>query len=173
MQTVQILAICGSLRARSSNLSLLQATQKLAPDNWEITFFEGLSELPHFNPDQDTDQPPVAVTDFRDLLRRADGLVICTPEYAHGLPGSLKNALDWTVSSGEWMEKPALVLNASLTAYFAHESLVEILTTIMADVLPHRIGISGNKMDVQAMVENEEIASKLRLAIAELSARIQ
>jgi len=168
MKTFQILAISGSLRSRSSNLSLLKAAQQLAPENFQISFYGGLSQLPHFNPDCDTETPPVAVADLRAWLRASDGVIICTPEYAHGLPGTLKNALDWTVSSGEWMEKPVLILNASPVSHFAHDSLVEILTTIMARTISHRIGLSGNKMDELAMLDNTEITSKLIESLGEL-----
>ena len=168
MKPCQILAISGSLRSRSSNLSLLKAAKQLAPENFQITFYDGMGQLPHFNPDQDTETPPVAVADFRAWLRASDAVIICTPEYAHGLPGTLKNALDWTVSSGEWMEKPVLILNASPISHFAHDSLVEILTTIMAKTISHRIGLSGNKMDEQGMLENSEIVRKLSEALDEL-----
>jgi chromate reductase len=172
MNKIKILAICGSLRARSSNLSLLHATESLTRDSCEFTYFEGLGELPHFNPDLDVDGVPAPVAQLRASIRYADGIVICTPEYAHGLPGSLKNAIDWTVSSGEWMEKPVLILNASLMSHFAHDSLVEILTTIMAKVLPYRIGLPGNGVDVDAIVGNEEIRSKIATAAAGLQRAI-
>jgi chromate reductase len=168
MNKTKILAICGSLRARSSNLSLLQATESLTSELFEFTYFEGLGELPHFNPDLDLDDVPDSVAQLRTSIRDADGIVICTPEYVHGLPGSVKNAIDWTVSSGEWMEKPVLILNASLMSHFAHDSLIEILTTVMAKVLPRRVGLPGNSMDVSAMVESEEIRSKILTAAEDL-----
>lgn len=170
MKNIQILAISGSLRSHSSNMSLLQAAEQLAPAHFEFIFFEGLTQLPYFNPDDDNENPPKMVAAFRALIRASDGIMICTPEYAHGLPGTLKNALDWTVSSGDWMGKPVLVLNASPISHFANDSLIETLTTIMAKTINHRIGISGNKMDAQAMAENEEIAAKLKVALKEFEA---
>ena len=110
---MRILAISGSLRAGSSNSTLLEAASVLAPASVEFRIYRGLGDLPHFNPDLDTDPPHPAVLDFRNQLSWADGVAISTPEYAHGVPGTLKNALDWVVGSGEFFEKPVFLLNAS------------------------------------------------------------
>ena len=96
MKTLRILALCGSLRAASSNKSLLQAAQRLAPDNIDIQFYDGLAGLPHFNPDLDGDAPAASVLDLRRQVGSADGLLVSTPEYARGVPGSLKTR--WTGS---------------------------------------------------------------------------
>jgi NAD(P)H-dependent FMN reductase len=168
MKPIHIMAICGSLRSRSSNLSLLKATEALAGSRCEFTFFKGLGELPHFNPDLDLEVPPKPVAALRALLAEADAIVICTPEYVHGLPGSLKNAIDWTVSSGEWMEKPVLILNASPISHFAHDALVEITTTLMAKVVARTIPLLGNKLDTNGMLANETIREGLEAAINDL-----
>ncbi len=172
----KILALCGSLRAQSSNARLLHVAQKLAPAGVQITLFEGLGELPHFNPDLDTDldtdESPASVADFRAQLRNANGILICTPEYAHGLPGSFKNALDWTVSSGEWMEKPTLILKSS-RSNFAHDSLVEVLTTIMAKIRVCEVFLTGNGMDETAMLADETLAATLRGGLADFAAQIE
>src|SRR5437764_1175741 len=98
---VRILAISGSLRAVSSNTALLRAAAALAPEGVEVELYGGLGDLPHFNPDLDDpdhkDREPAAVTDLRARVRSADGLLIAAPEYAHGVPGAMKNALDWLV----------------------------------------------------------------------------
>ena len=96
---IRLLAICGSLRAVSTNAALLQAAALLVPECMVIEHYDGLSRLPHFNPDLDVDPPPPPVRDLREAIRRADGLIVSSPEYARGVPGSLKNALDWLVSS--------------------------------------------------------------------------
>jgi NAD(P)H-dependent FMN reductase len=106
----------------------------------ELTFelFRGIADLPHFNPDIDREEdvPPPAVAAWRAAIRGADGVIISCPEYAHGLPGSFKNALDWLVSSGEFMEKPTLLLNASPSGgQFAQSALAETLRMIGAIVL--------------------------------------
>ena len=97
---LRIIAISGSLRAVSSNTALLRAASGLAPQEVEVTLYENLAELPHFNPDLEGAEPR-SVTDFRSLLHSSDAVLISSPEYAHGVPGALKNALDWLVSSGE------------------------------------------------------------------------
>jgi len=130
---VKIIAISGSLRARSSNLALLRAAAAIAPAGMEVAIYDGLASLPHFNPDDDEEgvAPPAPVAALRALLADADGIVISTPEYAHGLPGSLKNALDWLVSDGALVDKPVAILSASpIGGQFAQASLVEILTTM-------------------------------------------
>jgi NAD(P)H-dependent FMN reductase len=83
----------------------------LGSPNLEFELFSKLSELPHFNPDLDVEPGPPPVQNFRSELRRAQAVVISTPEYAHGLPGTLKNALDWVVRSGELREKPIALVN--------------------------------------------------------------
>src|SRR5579859_4480587 len=110
---MQFLAISGGLRAASTNTSLLRAAAVLAPEDVTIKLYDGLGDLPHFNPDLDTELPPLAVARFRLRLRNAAGVIISTPEYAHGVQGVLKNALDWLVASGELYEKPVAIFSAS------------------------------------------------------------
>src|SRR5690349_783719 len=100
-RSMRIFAISGSLRASSLNTAVLQAAVALAPPGVEIVLYDGLSRLPHFNPDVDGEIALAPVADWRTRLRAADGVLISSPEYAHGVPGSLKNALDWVVGSGE------------------------------------------------------------------------
>src|SRR5260370_22765829 len=111
----RIVGLSGSLRARSSNTALVRAAFALVPATTETVLYEGVGTLPHFNPDldQEGDIPPPTVAGLRTLLCTADGFIVSVPEYAHGLPGAFKNALDWVVSSGELAHKPVLVLNAS------------------------------------------------------------
>ena len=93
---MRFLAISGSLRLASSNTALLRAAALVAPEGVEIILYRGLGDLPHFNPDLEAAEPP-SVTEFREQVRISDGLLISSPEYAHGVPGVLKNALDWLV----------------------------------------------------------------------------
>src|SRR5678815_5767847 len=97
---MRILAISGSLRRVSSNTTLLRVVGVLAPAGVEVTLYEGLADLPAFNPDLEGAEPSSLLA-FRAQLKEADGAFISSPEYAHGVPGSLKNALDWIVGSGE------------------------------------------------------------------------
>lgn len=136
---MKVLAVSGSLRRESSNMALLRATASVAPAGMEFVFYEGLASLPHFNPDLDgeTDVPPEPVREWRAAVAAADAVLISSPEYAHGLPGSLKNALDWLVSSGELIDVPVILLNASPSGgRHAQASLAETLTMLSARVLP-------------------------------------
>jgi chromate reductase len=130
----KILAICGSTRRTSTNLNVINAIRNLYADIAELDTFEGLSEIPHFSPDLDNDNPPKNVADFREQLKQADGILICTPEYAMGVPGTLKNAIDWTVSSMEFSHKPVALITASTAGHKAHHSLMETLRVIEADI---------------------------------------
>src|SRR5438105_3467377 len=115
---MRILTISGSLRSASSNTTLLRAAAALAPEGVEIILYDGLGDLPHFNPDLEEANLP-SVMDFRARLRAADGVLISSPEYAHGVPGVMKNALDWVVGSGEFVDKPVALLNASPRSTYA------------------------------------------------------
>ena len=131
----RLLAISGSLRAGSSNMALLQAARLLAPPLLEVEIYEGLASLPHFNPDLDSDAPPPSVSDFRTRIRAADGLVISSPEYARGVPGALKNALDWLVSVEDFAGKPVALFNASPRADHAQAALRLTLETMAARMI--------------------------------------
>ena len=126
---VRLLFLCGSLRGASTNMALLRTALGLLPANTVATLFTGMGDLPHFNPDDDHNPLPAAVVELRDALRAADALLICTPEYAGGLPGSFKNLLDWTVGGTE-IERPVGWVNVSTAptgARSAHESLRAVL----------------------------------------------
>lgn len=135
MTAIRILAISGSLRAASSNTTLLRAAAELAPQGVEVILYEGLGDLPHFNPDLDGATAPPAVSVWRSKIRDADGVVFSVPEYAHGVPGVLKNGLDWVVGSGEFVDKPVALFNASPRGTYAQASLTETLTVMSAKVV--------------------------------------
>ena len=117
----------------------------------DLKKFEDISEIPHFNPDLDNDDPPPHVLDFREQLKYADGVLICTPEYAMGVPGTLKNAIDWTVSSMEFGHKPVALITASTAGHKAHHSLLETLRVIEADIpASSQLVISHVKIKVHA-----------------------
>ena len=165
---LRILAISGSLRARSSNTALLRLAAELAPEGMRVEQYDGLASLPHFNPDDDVDVPPPPVLELRARVGEADGLLFCSPEYAHGVPGSLKNALDWLVASVELPHKPVALLNASPWATHAQDSLVETLTLMSARVVRDAsVRIPVNRGDVAAdgAIENPEIRQALRAAL--------
>lgn len=135
---MRILAISGSLRAESSNTALLRAAARIASPGTQVVVYDGLAALPPFNPDldRDGDEPAPAVAALRAEISAADGVIISSPEYAHGVPGVLKNALDWLVSYPEFAGKPVVLWNASAAGgEHAQASLVEILKTMSARVL--------------------------------------
>lgn len=165
---MRILGISGSLRAVSSNTALLRAAAALAPAGVEITLYEGLGDLPHFNPDLEACEPP-AVTGLRERVRWADGLWISSPEYAHGVPGVLKNALDWLVGGEEFVDKPVALLNASPRSTHAQESLAEIVRTMSARLVTEAsvaVPLLGRKLAAAGIAADPELAAILRAAIA-------
>ena len=125
---IKILAIPGSLRANSSSNKILSAVLSMAPTEVAVELFDGVGKLPHFN---DSDEADPRVEEFRTKINTADAVLICTPEYAFGVPGSLKNALDWTVASGEFIDTPVGLITASSQGEKGHAALLLILTAIL------------------------------------------
>jgi len=172
---MRILAISGSLREASSNTQLLRAMAALAPEHVEIVLYGGIGALPHFNPDLDGEAAPASVVDFRTALGEADGVIISCPEYAHGVPGVLKNALDWIVGSGEFVEKPVALINASPRATHALASLTETLTMMAARIVPEAsiaVPLPGRALPEGGIAADDEIADMLRRATASLALAI-
>jgi len=171
---VSFLTISGSLRAASTNSLLLEALQDLAPPEVTVIPYRGLAELPAFNPDvemQGEAALPGPVQVFRRALGEAAAVVISSPEYAHGVPGALKNALDWVVGTGELVDKPVSLLNPSPASRFAHPSLAETLTVMSARVVEGAsltLPLAGKKLDRAALVATEAFAAPLRAALAAL-----
>ena len=133
---MKIIGISGSLRTISLSTALLKTAATLAPCDVKLMVYDGIGNLPHFNPELDKEPAPAAVSDFRSQLNSSAGVVISTPEYAHGIPGALKNALDWLVACGELYDKPVALSSASPYARFAPASLIETLTVMMARLIP-------------------------------------
>jgi chromate reductase, NAD(P)H dehydrogenase (quinone) len=134
-----VLLISGSLRQRSTNSAAHRAVVQFEPDSHASTLYEGMADLPAFNPDLDGDPPPPGVVHLRQAVKDADALLFSTPEYAGGLPGSFKNLLDWTVGDarpGSIYKKPVGWLNvAARGAPHAHESLRRVLGYVDADIV--------------------------------------
>jgi chromate reductase, NAD(P)H dehydrogenase (quinone) len=165
---MRILAISGSLRAASSNTILLNAAAALAPENVEVIVYRGLADLPHFNPDFDGDAAHPAVADFRFRLCKSSGVVISSPEYAHGVPGVLKNALDWLVRSGELYEKPVALFSASPRATFAQASLTETLKVMTARLISEAsttVPLLGNNLDESGVISDPDMSQAIRSAL--------
>jgi chromate reductase, NAD(P)H dehydrogenase (quinone) len=172
---MKILAISGSLRADSSSTSLLDAAGLVAPLDVTVTMYNGLASLPHFNPDLDDEGavPPREVAELRRQTGEADALIISTPEYAHGVPGSLKNALDWLVSSLEFPGIAVGLINPSHESFHANDSLKEILKTMSARLPVEasvRIPVPRRGMNAPDMAANPELSTALQCVIAALVA---
>lgn len=93
-KSLQILAFAGSLRAGSYNKALLHNAKSLAPGNLAIEIFD-ISNIPLYNADVEAKGDPEPVAAFKEAMRKADGVLIATPEYNHGVAGVTKNAVDW------------------------------------------------------------------------------
>jgi chromate reductase, NAD(P)H dehydrogenase (quinone) len=173
-QLVRILAISGSLRQVSSNTTLLHAAIAVSPADVEMRLYRGLGDLPHFNPDLEPTAPP-AVTDLKQQLAWCDGLLISSPEYAHGVPGVLKNALDWLVSGFEFIEKPIALFNASPHATHAQAALMEIVTVMSGKIVPEAciaVPLPGRKLDAAGIVADPELSSQIQAAIVAFATAI-
>ena len=133
---MRILGISGSLQQSSTNTAVVNIARARAPEGVDVMVFDGLAQIPPCNPD--LEPAPAEVAAFRALVQSADGLLIATPEYAHGLPGTLKNALDWLVGSGELYGKRVVVVSAAPSSdrgAYARADLERTLRAQGADVL--------------------------------------
>ena len=140
----------------------------MAPDGVVIEKYQGVGALPHFN---DPEQAPDPVLSFRASIREADAVLICTSEYAFGVPGSLKNALDWTVSSGEFIDKPVGLITASSQGEKGHAALLLTLQAISAKVISGScliISFVRSKLDTDGHIKDPAVALDVRRALAAL-----
>lgn len=160
------LTLAGSLRARSSNATILEAFARLAPPALEVRPYPSMGALPHFNPDLDTDgERPAAVRAWRAAIAAADALIVCSPEYAHGVPGTLKNALDWLVSGPEFPALPVALVNTSPHSTHAQAALAETVRTMSAELIPPGIWLvplTGRRPDVAAVLGDPELSRPLQ-----------
>ncbi len=167
MPPYRILAISGSLRAASLNSAALRAASVLAPDDAQIHIYSGLDRLPHFSPDLEG-QEGAAVLDLRRQLHDADAVLIACPEYAHGLPGSFKNALDWVVASAELVNKPVGLINLYARSTWAPALLKETLSMMTAKVVEPAsvtLGLSSSRVGEDFIMSDSGVAQALRTSI--------
>ena len=176
MTALSILGISGSLRAASYNSAALTAARRLAPTGMKIDIYSGMDTLPHFNPDLDIEPAPSAVAALRFAVGAADGLLIACPEYAHGIPGSLKNLLDWLVSTTEFPSKPVALINTSPRAADAQAALRTVLLTMSAHIVERAcIGLPllGSGFNAEMIGTDQVIAGNLAAALREFGNTIQ
>ena len=160
----KIFAIIGSTRTHSSNEQLVKKLAQFTAEKWSVTIFGGLGRLPHFSPDLDNERPPFEVVEFRQQITEADGVIICTPEYIFSLPGSLKNAIEWCVSTTIFSRKPVGLITASASGEKAQEELKLIMKTIEAEFTEETTllikGIKG-KFDEEGNLTDEKAKTAL------------
>jgi NAD(P)H-dependent FMN reductase len=160
-----ILAISGSLRSGSSNHNILRFLSRLAPANISYFIYDRLADIPPFDPGMDHEHPPKAVSDLRNLIKNASGIMICTPEYAFGVPGQLKNMLDWMVSSSLLVDKPMALITASSVGTHAHAAILLTLGALSAKVIDGAtllIPFIRSKIDGEGNITDEEAEKALR-----------
>lgn len=171
-KTINIIAISGSLKSTSANTNILKTLVKMAPENVIIKIASNVDALPHFNPEIKEEIP--SVFNFRQKLKEADGVIFSTPEYAFGVPGVLKNALDWLVSSGELNEKPVAAISASPLFSGGDKALASLLLTLKAlgtnmnTDSSLSIGNIKNKMNEASEIIDEETIKSLEYILNSL-----
>ena len=173
--TMRVLAISGSLRAKSTNTSALKAAARLAPAGMDIVLYDGLATLPYFNPDLDTDVPPAPVLALRREIGSCQGLLLSSPEYARGIAGAMKNALDWLVGSLEFPGKPVALINASPRATDADAHLRLTLATMSARLVEAAsitLPLLGRDLDAEGIVLDPVLSTPLREALARFAASL-
>ena len=172
----EFLLISGSLRGKSSNSALLRTANTLIPNGFRGVPYEGMKDLPHFNPDDDGDPLPPAVVDLRRQIDGASALLICTPEYAGALPGAFKNLLEWLVGGGEAYRKPIAWINVSGPAApsggaDAHDSLRKVVSYLSMEIVEEacvRIPIARDAVGEDGLVADPAIREQRAAALAAL-----
>lgn len=166
---MNILALSGSLRKSSYNTAAIKALSLLAPDSVEMTM-GNIGDLPLFNPDREGEEI-AALTALKTALNNASGLIISSPEYAHGISGPLKNALDWLVSSEHFPYMPVMFINTSPRATHAMKALNEVVKTMSGNIIESAnvsIPLLGSELDANGILDNQEISSALTAGLNEL-----
>jgi len=151
-----ILAISGSLRHESRNSAALRAAaQAAAWDGVEVVVGDWVRRLPHFDPDLEA-APPATVTEFRSACEQASAVLLAVPEYAFGIPGAFKNALDWTVGSGSLYDKPVGVIDVALPGRGEHarRALDVVLEAVGACVTRYRIADPAAAEELRAVISD-------------------
>ncbi|SDT30138.1 NAD(P)H-dependent FMN reductase [Mucilaginibacter mallensis] len=168
-----IFAISGSLRSGSSNHNILKFIGTMAPAHAAYNIYNNLAQIPPFDPGLDNETPPNAVTELRNLINHADAVIICTPEYAFGVPGQLKNTLDWLVSSSTLVDKPVSLITASSVGNNAHTALLLTLGALSANVIEEAtllIPFIRAKMDDEGNITDKQTREGLENAFSKLLA---
>lgn len=168
------MALAGSLRKASYNRAALEALRRLAPSHVEITVGE-IGDLPLFNPDRE-DETIAAVDRLKSQLRHSCGLILASPEYAHGISGVMKNALDWLVSGDEFPYVPIMLVNTSPRSRHAQEALTEVLRTMsghLVEAAHVSVPLLGSELDHEGVLENPELVRAMEAGVLALCVEIE
>ncbi len=168
-----IVAISGSLRRHSLNSAALRvAALRAGRSGIHVAIDNSVRTLPHFDPDLEADVPH-SVRPFRAACERADAVLLAVPEYAFGIPGAFKNALDWTVGSGSLYRKPVALLSVAPLARGGdvRHALERVLTALDCDVSHHSVPIAVADLDGGGTIRDRRIADELLRVVETLAAR--
>ena len=172
----RILLISGSTRSASTNSALVRTAAASPPEGIELTVYEGLTDLPHFNPDDDTEPLPPPVVALRAAIADADAVLFCTPEYAGTLPGSAKNLLDWTVGGTEMTDKPVAWVNAAADSRRgggAHATLATVLGYVQSQVVKSactHVPVPRDAVGADGLIADEGVRAGIQAALRTLAA---
>ncbi len=161
-----ILGICGSLQAKSGNLALLKVAAESIPPGVEFIIFDGLRDLPLFNPDLEVAGPVESVTRWRRALSGSRALLIASPEYAHSLPGPLKNGIDWVIGTGE-LEQKIVAITAAVPSHERGRRGLQALRDTLSAV---RATIVGGEPIAKGAAFRSQVAALVR-TLVETAAR--
>ena len=160
----RIFAIIGSASRNSSNERLVEYLAGMIRDDFDVTIFNDLKALPHFDPEQSLENPPQVIEELRAAIDLADGVIICTPEYVFSIPSGLKNAIEWCVASTVFSGKPIGLITASAQGKKGHEELQLLMKTVMARFTDETTlliqGIKG-KIDLDGVVVDANAKDEL------------
>ncbi len=160
-----ILAINGSASQHSANQQLLRVLEDLGKADFHFCFCAPLRTFPHFDPELSLENPPEEISALREEIRRADGVLICTPEYVFSVPAGLKNLLEWCVADTIFTDKPVGLITASSSGTKGHEELQMLLKTVGAAFTPEtQLLLSGikSKMSVDGWISDADTQAQLR-----------
>lgn len=173
---MKIFAISGSTKLSSTSHHILNHIKSKYRSTLELEVFDGIEKMPHFNPSITDDELPEEVIEFRNKIAAADGVIISTPEYVFSIPGSLKNAIEWCVSTTVFSHKPVAMIIAAASGEKAYESLSLIMTTIEA-ILPDesKLLIQGakGKLNINGEITDSATIEQIETVIQSLIATIK
>lgn len=172
----KIFAIVGSASQNSSNERLMENLVRMTKDDFDVTVFNDLKTLPHFDPEQSLENPPQVVEKFRESVDKADGIIICTPEYVFSIPSGLKNAIEWCVACTVFTDKPVGLITASAHGEKGHEELQLLMKTVMAKFTDETTlliqGIKG-KINLEGEITDDDTKDELTRFAGTLVAYMQ